>query len=230
MPDDRPGPKDLALKVLARIKTRGVREVLGLALGRVKEAIASQNRLVILERACGPDAGEAAGLQVRRATRADGPAYARDIGTDSAATFATRLSPATRCYLALDGAAIVHATWCTTTGAWTRELHAYLVPPHGDAYVYESFTGPSVRGRGVYPAVLRAIAADLEREGLEKVWVAVEADNTGSLKAVTKGGFEEVGSIVFTRRWGRVRIEGRAGDHPKALQVVPGPLTSPSGG
>lgn len=224
MPDIRPSPKDLALKTVARLKARGPRETYELTKGRVHEAISSQDRLVILMRECSETNLDAGTLVVRQAQGKDADAYARLIGTDAASTFVRRLSGTTRCYLVLDGSMILHATWCTTAAAWTREIHAYLSPPRGDAYVYESFTRPEARGKGVYPLALRSIASGLYRDDCKRVWVGVEAGNQASLRAVAKAGFRDAGSIRFGRRWGRVWVvpEGSSTD-TESLHITANP-------
>ena len=224
MPDVRPSLKDLVLKTTARLKARGPRELYELANARVHEAISSTDQLVILVRECAEEALGESTLVVRSATAADADAYARMIGTDAAATFGRRLSNDTRCYLVVEGSLLVHATWCTQGAAWTREIHAYLAPPPGDAYVYESFTRPEARGRGVYPLALRAIASDLYLQRVGRVWVGVEAGNHASLRAVTKAGFIQAASIRFGRRWGRVWIEPEGLEGPGSLRI-----TDPSG-
>lgn len=147
-----------------------------------------------------------AGAGFRRAGSEDADAYARDIGTDTANSFRARLSNATGCYFVEVGGRLVHASWVTTAGAWTRELRAYLRPPAGHCYVYESFTAPTVRGRGIYPFALAGICGDAVQRGLTRVWIAVEADNPASVKAITKAGFEEAFTISLTRRWGRLAV------------------------
>ena len=132
--------------------------------------------------------------------------YARDIGTDSVSSFRSRLSERTHCFLVDDGDLLVHSSWVTTAAAWTRELSTYLVPPRGDAYIYESFTRPEARGRGVYPFALQRIAAWASDEGLRRVWVAVEEHNPPSIRAVSKADFAEGFRIDFARRWGRVDV------------------------
>ena len=226
MPDVRPSLKDLVLKTGARLKARGPRELYELATARAHEAIASTDQLVILVRECAEENLEASTLVVRRASPADAGAYAGMIGTDAAATFVPRLSNDTGCYVVIEGSALVHATWCTRSAAWTREIHAYLAPPPGDAYVYESFTRPEARGRGVYPLALRAIASDLYRQGVARVWVGVEAGNKASLRAVTKAGFTPVASIRFARRLGRIRVEPEGLDGPGSLRITAHPVTT----
>jgi ribosomal protein S18 acetylase RimI-like enzyme len=159
-------------------------------------------------------------MVVRRATPEDASIYERDIGTDSRSTFRARLVEGTTCYLVIADERAVHATWCTTTGAWTREIGAVLIPPAGDAYVYESYTRPEVRGRGVYPYALGRIAAELSGRAVRCVWVAVEASNTASLRAVAKAGFEPSFVIGYRRRWGRIEVASDEAASPERLHLA----------
>jgi hypothetical protein len=218
--DHRPGPALLARKSLARLRARGVGEVAPLVTSRVLEALWSEQDLIVFCRAAGGSAEERPRLELRRATASDGHRYERDVGTDSAATFAARLDDATVCYLALKGDRILHSSWVTRTHAWTRELGTYLQPPPGDAYVFESFSPPAARGMGMYTFALRGICADLAAQGgVDRVWVAVENDNLPSLRAVTKAGFEAVATISYRRRLGRLTV-----DPPTSLRDWSGPL------
>lgn len=220
MSERRPGPRDLVLKTLTRVRARGLAEVRRLALDRAVATVRSDGRLTILRCATSGMPDQRDDMVLRRAHAADGPAYARDIGTDSATTFRARSNDRTWCYVVeAPGGRLLHATWCTISGAWTREIRACVVPAPGSAYVYESFTRSDARGQGVYPFALRGIAADLAATGVETLWVAVEADNVPSLRAVGKAGFEPVDEIVFRRRWGRVELEGPA--MSDGLQVQP---------
>ncbi len=168
----------------------------------------------------------AEGLAFRELDTSDGPRYAADIGTDSATTFRARLSEETRCFAVLSEGRIVHATWMTTFAAWTREVAGYLRPPPQDAYVYESFTRAEVRGRGVYPFALKAIAARLAGDGIKTVWVAAEASNAASLRAVSKAGFERRFSITYKRSLGRLEV-GRPGPRQDHLQLTTPPAKRP---
>ena len=205
-------------KLPARVRARGVREVGTLAAHRAREAIRSHDRLIFFARSAltsgaAPVHPKVEGLRLKRAAASDGPSYAQAIGTDSATTFSKRLTKGTRCYLVLGADGVVHATWVTTTASWVREIGRYFRPPVGDAYVFESFTPSDARGRGVYPFALLGICDDLARDGIERVWVAVEAGNTPSLKAVTKAGFEEAFELDYRRRMGRLSLSGPRGRH-----------------
>jgi GNAT superfamily N-acetyltransferase len=149
---------------------------------------------------------------MRRATAEDGERYADQVGTDSAVTFRRRLGPSMDCYLALDDDdVVVHASWVTTRGAWVGELRRYFVVPDASAYVYESFTSPRARGRGIYPAMLRYIASEAARTGSKELWIGVGEDNAASLRAITKGGFVAAFEVDFSRRLGRVRVDAVRG-------------------
>lgn len=222
MSDTRPGPRAVLLKTAARLSARGPAEVFGVVAERLREAVRSQGSLHILRRPTAPGAAVRKDLVLRRAEPSDGAAYARDIGTDSPTTFRARITGDTWCYLVEQpGGRLLHATWCTTSGAWTRELQGCLVPAPGSAYVYESFTRADARGRGIYPFALEAIAADLATAGLRDIWVAVEADNLPSLRAVGKAGFAAALHISFARRWGRLSVDASTDRPPEAPRLEP---------
>ncbi|HYO61520.1 MAG TPA: GNAT family N-acetyltransferase [Actinomycetota bacterium] len=204
MPDRRPAPIDRARRTVARLRSRGPAEIAGVARGRVREWVRSDDELIMLVRAAAaptPEVRHDPGLVFREAVPGDADLYARVIGTDSATTFRRRLTPTTSCFLVEGGDELLHASWVTTGAAWTREIDAYVVPPAADAYVYESFTRPEARGRGVYPFALAGICAWARDAGLGQVWVAVEDGNAPSLKAIRKAGFE----VSYTMRYGRRR-------------------------
>ena len=221
MPDTRPNLLDLSLKTIARVRARGPREALDLLWERARDEISSSSRLIVFARPTAEIAAAEQDLELRRARPDDAALYARAIGTDAPRTFRRRLSNDTWCYLVVETSSILHATWCTTTGAWTRELRCYLKPPPGDAYVYESFTRGDARGRGVYPFALRGIANDLQGSGIGKVWVAADETNHASRRAITKAGFEVHHEIPYGRSLGRVRVDDRPRDG-RSLELVRG--------
>ena len=120
-------------------------------------------------------------------------------------TFRRRLSPWTQCFVVEDGSRFLHASWVTTARAWTSEIRAFISPPVGDAYIYESYTRPETRGRGIYPFALFSICAELGRQRATRAWVGVEAENAPSIRAITKAGFEHAFELGFRRSWGAVR-------------------------
>jgi ribosomal protein S18 acetylase RimI-like enzyme len=212
VPDLRPSPAHLALKVLTRVRARGPREVAALGFVRFKEALSSERVLIFFARDAAGEMWENEDLELIEATAADADRYARWIGTDSPTTFRARLSERTRCYLVVWDGRVVHATWMTIAAAWTREVRRYFRLLPGEAYVYESFTRPEVRGMGVYPWALTHIAVRLAGAGIRRVWIGVEADNPPSLRAVSKAGFQPVCEVAYRRRLGRLTVEDPVGE------------------
>ena len=212
MSDTRLGPIAELRKLVARARARGLGDVAHLALDRLKENLSSSETLIVFVRPAEGERKPVEGLILRRAAVGDANRYASDVGTDSADTFARRLSETTRCYVVVgSGGIFLHATWITTKAAWTRELRAYFRPPPGDAYVFESFTRADARGKGAYPFALREICHELSIEGIARAWVAVEIDNIPSLKAVAKGGFEEAWRVTYRRRLGILGVDAPRG-------------------
>jgi GNAT superfamily N-acetyltransferase len=181
--------------------------------------------LVVLQRPTGGSEGGVPGLGIRQAEPTDGVAYERDIGTEIAATVRSRLSsPTSSCWLAEKEGVIVHASWMETRIAWVGEAQRFLVVPAGDAYIYESFTRPEMRGQGVYPAVLRTISSRTATQGIRRLWIAAEATNQPSLKAIEKAGFVRSFEIEVRRRWGRTVVTTPPGAE---LQLREGPEGPP---
>ncbi|MDQ4064677.1 MAG: GNAT family N-acetyltransferase [Actinomycetota bacterium] len=145
------------------------------------------------------------GVTFRAATAGDAPRYARDVGTDSITTFVRRLDATNRCFIVDMDDRIVHSSWFTTSKSWVGEIAAYFILPPRHGYVYESFTHPRARGRGLYPLALARICRLVADEGCPRVWVAIEEDNLSSRRAVEKAGFEAIYAIAFERRLGSVR-------------------------
>lgn len=211
MPDTRPDPAQLAARLANRARSRGAAELLDLGASRAKELWNSRNTLILNVLETKRIDREAEGLVFREASADDAEIYARDIGTDSVATFRARLSDDVRCFVVQEDEKLLHSSWVTTTAAWTREIAMYLGPPPGDAYVYESFTRADARGRGIYPLALAGIVTTLEHEGVGRVWVGVEATNLASRKAMDKAGFTEGFRIEFGRRLGRLWVGAPVG-------------------
>jgi GNAT superfamily N-acetyltransferase len=176
--------------------------------------------LVVLQRPAGGPGADLPGLSIREARAEDAAAYERDIGTDLAATVRQRLSGSgSSCWIALSGGRIVHASWVVTESAWVGEADRFFVVPPGDAYIYESFTAPDVRGRGVYPAVLATISTRLGARGISRLWIAAETTNHSSLRAIQKAGFTRSFEIGARRRWGRTDVTFPEGAEPQLREA-----------
>ncbi|MFN2524910.1 MAG: GNAT family N-acetyltransferase [Actinomycetota bacterium] len=191
-----------AARTVTRLRSRGAAEVLGWFLGVIRTALWSTTEIIFLVR---PVPGRAVPLRqdatCRPVLEDDAVTYAADIGTDSASTFRTRLRANQQCYLVEEGTRFLHSTWLTRAPVWMAETHRFVGPPSGSVYVFESYTRPEARGRGLFAFALGTISGDFRDED---VWIAVSADNIPSLRAVEKAGFRSEFTIRVRRRLGGV--------------------------
>lgn len=205
MPDTPPPLILRPARFANRVRVRGLSEAAYLFRRRAVDWWLSSETLILFVRsAVGAPPQTRTDLELRAATWADAETYARDIGTESPASFKRRLAHDVRCFLVMSDGRAVHSSWVTTTAAWTREIDAYITPPPGDAYLYESFTASDQRGRGIYPFALGSILHLLGRDGIAELWVGVESSNAPSIRAIRKGGLEEGFRLPYGRRQGRV--------------------------
>lgn len=220
MSESRPTLSERWSKTFNRARSRGLSEALGSLRGELSSLIGSSGTLEFLVRDTNATCEGSEGLSFRPASFADAGAYASQIGTDSETTFRARLSETTECYLVESGRRIAHASWVTTSGAWTAELGCIVTPPAGAAYVYESFTDPTLRGRGIYPFALWCICAELSSQGIDEVWIGVETSNASSMKAIKKAGFETAFTVDFRTQRGRSEVAGVRGPRADAAESL----------
>lgn len=126
------------------------------------------------------------------------------------AEVAWRLAAGRRAYVIRFGEAVVSYGWVSFDEEGIGELEGAIRVGPGEAYVWDCATLPAWRGRGLYPALLRAIARDLAAEGLTWVWIAAVADNLPSLRGFAKAGYVRVGVVRYVRVgcWRRLSVIG----------------------
>lgn len=194
-------------KTIARARARGIYDVAQEFRARTAQALRSDDCLVVMARDATRDEPPPTEVEVVEGTPAHAADYARDIGTDAPSTFRSRLSEGTLCFLVVSGGRIVHATWASLEATWIGELRRYFCPPVSHGYLYESFTVPAHRGRGIYPTALNAITERLAERGVRRLWIAASAENTASLRAIAKAAFEVQFQVPYKRRLARVQVE-----------------------
>ena len=102
-------------------------------------------------------------------------------------------------FVALDDGAIVHACWAVTSEAHIEYLDLDVVLAAGAVYVYEVFTSPPYRGRGI--SSLRSLEMEryLRGKGHRRLVAAVGPENWAATRSKTKAGYDAVGSIGYWR-------------------------------
>jgi RimJ/RimL family protein N-acetyltransferase len=75
------------------------------------------------------------------------------------------------------------------------------------AVLFDDYTHPLARGRGLHAASLRQRARDaVERFGAAWVYISVLAENLPSRRNIERAGFSLCASFFRTARFGRVRF------------------------
>lgn len=98
------------------------------------------------------------------------------------------------CYIAADGDKACFMQLVIDSG-YNRHIPVYLGDNYpdlkqGEALLEGAFTVPGYRGRGLMPATIARIANLLRCQGIRRLVTFVYTDNTASLKAIRKAGFE----------------------------------------
>jgi ribosomal protein S18 acetylase RimI-like enzyme len=86
--------------------------------------------------------------------------------------------------------------------------------PSGIAFLEDSITSSSFRGRGVAPAAWTAVCDELAEAGAETLVTKVEVENEAVRRALGKVGFAEVGRVELVSILGRRRVRVDADDSP----------------
>ena len=95
-----------------------------------------------------------------------------------------RLERGDLCFLALteDGLAC-HSGWATRLGAWIPELDRHVAVRGDEAYLYDAFTPPALRGHGAFGFVLDHLFAELQARGARVVYSYVRSDDPKGQRA-----------------------------------------------
>lgn len=111
-------------------------------------------------------------------------------------------------YSLVENQILVHYGWVTypQERAPDAALGLEFIPPPGSAALWDYFTHPAARGRGLYLHTLWQCLHDaIELDGARQAFIYVYADNAISRHVIEKAGFRYRGSLVlqyrlFTRR------------------------------
>lgn len=120
------------------------------------------------------------------------------------------------CVIARHGGSVVAYCWLTWRPEWVAEIDRLVVPGPDEAYLYEAFTEPGWRGRGLFSAMLFRLLAYARAQGRRRALIFVLTDNRASRRAIEKTGFELFQTVSkvdlggLKRLWFRGPRPGRA--------------------
>jgi RimJ/RimL family protein N-acetyltransferase len=105
-----------------------------------------------------------------------------------------------QCYIGFLNHEIAHLAWIYYPHEAMRHPTPFRRLRPDEVAIANCVTLPAFKGRGVYPAVLRQLLAQLQSEGYRQCFMYIDAGNNPSQRGVIKVGFKPVG-----RSW-RVRF------------------------
>lgn len=126
-----------------------------------------------------------------------------------------------QCFLAVDPAdEVAHCRWVTTGRAWVPELEADVVLGPGHAYMYDGFTRPDMRRRGIDGMVRTFIFRTLRESGRRGVHSCVRGDNPVGMRAARR--WQQPTGHVWHLRFRRLESALRyPRQMPDALRIAP---------
>ncbi len=112
-----------------------------------------------------------------------------------------RLDAGARCHAFFIGSELVNLAW-TTVGYLELEpgLH---IREAGCAGIYDCYTLPDHRSKGIYTGSLIQLIGVFAEEGVARVLIAVDPGNRPSIKGIEKAGFQPFYQLTRRRRFGK---------------------------
>jgi len=92
--------------------------------------------------------------------------------------------------------------------------------PERSAYLYDFFTHPAFRNRGMYQASMQRILAHLQVQQCAAAYIGVAPSNVASCRAIEKLGFQPVATLGYRRIANQVRRWVQVTDHAMAPEAV----------
>jgi len=109
----------------------------------------------------------------------------------------SRFARGCRCFFSRHDDEVVAFGWLATGAEWIGELELEIRPEPGAAYIWNCATHPAHRRKGFFRSLVAGIAAQAEREGLNRLWI-------GTLDIPAAKGVADVGFVPamrFTSVW-----------------------------
>jgi ribosomal protein S18 acetylase RimI-like enzyme len=119
-----------------------------------------------------------------------------------------------------DAGRIAGYGWIRHGAIQIDDLPFRLTLPRDHAYIWDCLTTPELRGRGIFPALLRFMLEALRREGVRHVWAGVAPGNDPSLHAFARADFRVVAHIGLVHD--RLRIRALPAARPDEVAILTG--------
>jgi acetyltransferase (GNAT) family protein len=141
-----------------------------------------------------------------------------------------RRTTANHLYSMVEDGVLVHYGWLTgrQERSTDEQIGLVFVPPRGSAALWDYFTHPIARGRGLYRDSLWQCMHDaVEIDGAHRVFIGAYADKPVSRHVIEKAGFEYYGSLVLERRFLRERRYAVSAQTPLDVRLLSSDRAAP---
>jgi RimJ/RimL family protein N-acetyltransferase len=116
-------------------------------------------------------------------------------------TIRARLNRGERCYGFFVDHELVNIAW-TTRGALILEP-GWSIDEAGSVGIYDCYTLPAHRGKGIYTDTLVRLLSGAQQEGARSAFIAVDPENRASIKGIERAGFTARYKLSRSRRFGK---------------------------
>jgi len=141
---------------------------------------------------------KANGVEVRLLQPNDLPKLNKLKGPEAEKT-EERLQARDLCFIGENGGHIVHYEWICLNEIFQNFFERKIRVSPNSAYVYNGYTVPKYRSRGISAAVLTNAANYLFQNGIEEMYVIIASDNYPSLRTWQKIGPRKLGEVTFIK-------------------------------
>ena len=93
---------------------------------------------------------------------------------------------------------IAHSRWVSTNDTYVPELEMSTRPRDKQAYLYDGYTKPEFRGRGINGAIRNFIFDTLKSQGIENAYSYVRSDNPVGIRAAARWQ-DQIGRVWYLR-------------------------------
>jgi GNAT superfamily N-acetyltransferase len=108
-----------------------------------------------------------------------------------------RLNLGHLCFVAEKNGNIVHYTWVAFEEIHLKKLNRKLQMESDAAYIYDVYTLPEYRGRGISSTVYAKIFEYLLEKGFKRAYCLISSNNYPSLRVAEKTGLRNIGEITL---------------------------------
>ena len=133
------------------------------------------------------------------------------MGDGARAEILRRFETGRRCYVGFVNDQLAAYGWVSLNEEYLGELDLWVRLLPGEAYIWDCFTLPAFRRKGLYSALLMHILGELQTNQLCRVWIGADSDNKASQHGIARAGFHMVANMVVARVFAMrlVWVQGR---------------------